>query len=76
MTRNAKIRFIKGYLVGAVTQADLKPNEIEVWFQKVGTSVFENVMNRIDIIDKETAMKKASNTSNIVVEFVSGKTIL
>lgn len=76
MTRNAKIKFIKGYLIGAVTVDDLKPDKVEVWFQRAGASVYENALNRFDIIDKETSMTISSNTNCIIVEFVTGKTIL
>ena len=76
MTRNEKIRLIKGYLLGIVTQSDLKPKEIEVWFKQMGTDYFRSTTNPAAIIDQYVADSFAADDSIIVVDFIAGNTIL
>lgn len=76
MTRLKKINLIKSYLLGVISQRELKPKEIEVWFKQLGTDYFRNTKNPEIIIDHHTAESLAANDSIIVVDFIAGKSIL
>jgi hypothetical protein len=76
MTRNEKIRLIKGLLTGSISQDELSPQVTKVWFRQIGFDTFKNATNPAEIISQDVANSFSAKPYNIIVDFVAGKTIL
>jgi hypothetical protein len=78
MKRIEKIKLIKGILRGNISYDDVKPPEVEVWFQEIGTDIFEHFKTgeKLNVLELEKKSMTYTHKNIIQIIFVEGKTIL
>jgi hypothetical protein len=77
MTRNEKLRLIRGLVLGSINPLGLK-GEVEVWMQQPDKTGFKNIksgeISDLGILKQRESLFGSSRL--IIVEFQKGKTIL
>jgi hypothetical protein len=76
MKRSEKIRLVKGLLLGAIELEELAAPEIEVWIQVIGTDSYCHFKTGAIYTKAAISKREGLNRQIIIMDYISGRTIL